>query len=228
MKHIFVTGTDTEIGKTKVAQLLLQSIPIEYSTLGWKPIAAGLEKNKQGEWVNEDAVSLQQVSRPMPRYQEVNPIALKSAIAPHIAADSIQLSLSSDLVEQHFQHKPIRDITVIEGAGGWLLPLNNQETLADWVQTRQLPVILVVGMRLGALNHSLLTYQNICSRGLTVAGWVANTPHSTPMSHYKENLSYLQQQLDCPLLAEIPYFQSLEQEQAWLKEHSHDFHSLWS
>ncbi|HLV47873.1 MAG TPA: dethiobiotin synthase [Aliidiomarina sp.] len=220
-KRIFITGTDTEIGKTKVASLVLSTFPYQAVNHGWKPIAAGCERAENGPWVNEDALILQAASNSKLDYLWVNPIALKAAIAPHIAAQREQVPLSVSLLQEHFNKLPSHiDHLVIEGAGGWLLPLNNEETMADWVSENNLAVLLVVGMRLGCLNHALLTWQDMKARGINCVGWVANSPEATPMNEYQANLDYLVQALPMPLLAEVPFFTCAEQEHQWLQQHA--------
>ncbi|RUO44188.1 dethiobiotin synthase [Aliidiomarina taiwanensis] len=220
-QRVFVTGTDTEIGKSQVAELILSTLPYTAVNHGWKPIAAGCEQNGQGQWVNEDALLLQSASTSQWGYASVNPIALPQPIAPHIAAQYAQLPLSVQLVQEHFEALPKQmDHLVIEGAGGWLLPLNAKETLADWVCLNQLPVVLVVGMRLGCLNHALLTWQDIQARGLRCLGWVANSPEPTPMAEYAANLAYLQHALPVPMLAEVPFMATEQERQQWLQQHA--------
>lgn len=220
-KRIFITGTDTEIGKTKVASLVLSTFPFQAINHGWKPIAAGCERAGDGPWVNDDALILQGASNSKFDYRLVNPIALKAAIAPHIAAQRESVELSVHVLQQHYDALPERiDHLVIEGAGGWLLPLNTTETLADWVVANKLPVLLVVGMRLGCLNHALLTWHDMQARGVDCVGWVANSPQAKQMSEYDANLAYLKQALPMPLLAEIPFFNCPEQEHQWLQQHA--------
>ncbi len=220
-KQIFITGTDTGIGKTKVASLVLSTFPYQAINHGWKPIAAGCERAGNGAWVNEDALILQAASNSKFDYRLVNPITLKAPIAPHIAAKRENVELSVGLLQQYFDALPSTiDHLVVEGAGGWLLPLNNNETMADWVSVNQLPVLLVVAMRLGCLNHALLTWQDMRARGIQCVGWVANSPQATAMAEYEANVDYLKQALPMPLLAEIPFFSCPEQEHQWLQQHA--------
>ena len=159
-RGFFVAGTDTEVGKTLIAAALLHAARERgLSTLGLKPVSAGCVEH-DGQWVNDDALALQAESSLAPEYSLVNPLALQPAIAPHIAAAAAGLQISArDLIEHCNDaletHAP--DFAVVEGAGGWLVPLNYSETMADLAAGVGLPVILVVGMRLGCLNHSLLT-----------------------------------------------------------------------
>ena len=206
----FVTGTDTEVGKTFVASALLSRAGGEgMRTSALKPVAAGAERTAEG-WRNEDALSLlAAINQPM-AYDQVNPVCLPPAIAPHIAARETGL----ELTVRHLQTAAAgfldldTDFGLVEGAGGWRVPLNRRETLADFAAVLGLPVILVVGMRLGCINHALLTAEAIAADGLILAGWVANTPTVQPMSRYGENLDTLQTLLAAPLLGEVAYSDS--------------------
>ncbi len=208
-QQFFVTGTDTEVGKTFVTVALLKKFEqLGYSTLALKPIAAGCE-SREGQLVNDDALQLIASMTTKLPYEQVNPYPLKSAIAPHLAAqeDGRQLSVNRivGMIRGALLNKA--DIILIEGAGGWLVPLNERENLADVVRELQMPVILVVGMRLGCLNHALLTAQAIRMTGLPLAGWVANCV--TPaMAVREQNISTLRQRLAAPCLGVIPYSES--------------------
>lgn len=172
----FLTGTDTDAGKTLVSQLLLYRAQAQnLNALGLKPIAAGCEMI-DGQLSNSDARLLRQASSPQQPYEVHNPITLEAAIAPHIAARQVNQELSVEGVMQACQPGLTleTDVTLVEGAGGWLVPLNQQQTLADLATTLGAPIILVVGMKLGCLNHAMLTAQTIINSGLTLAGWVAN------------------------------------------------------
>ena len=175
-KRFFVTGTDTDAGKTFVSVLILEALKAAgHSTLALKPIAAGCDEI-DGELRNDDALKLKAaMTNPLP-YQQINPVALKSAIAPHLAAAEEGRRLSVDRLAGLIRGALMTpaDVTLIEGAGGWLVPLNERETLGNLVAELQLPVILVVGVRLGCLNHALLTVQAVAAAGLTLVGWVAN------------------------------------------------------
>ena len=205
MTAFFVTGTDTDVGKTLVATALLQlARQCGWTTLGLKPVAAGCTQ-RDGLWVNDDALALQKESDPMPEYSVVNPVALESATAPHIAARAAGRQLIvSELVahcDRALQSGPV-GFTVVEGAGGWLVPLNDTETMADLAAGLQLPVVLVVGMQLGCLNHALLTSAAIAAAGLQLAGWVAN--FKSPMRDAKANVDSLRARLAAPCLGCIP------------------------
>ena len=243
MKQYFITGTDTEVGKTYVTCQLLQAAQkSSLSAIGYKPIAAGCEQIN-GEWVNEDALNIQKAcskirankaikitdnnqqksanekteesgeesEQTLPLHQ-INPIALRAAIAPHIAALEEGVALTFDEIAKGLDelHAYQPDLLLMEGAGGWRLPLTVGDEytptyyLSDVVKTLKMDVILVVGMRLGCLNHALLTAEAIRADGLTIKGWVANDITGN-MTRYQENLHSLKAMLPEPLLAEIPY-----------------------
>lgn len=204
MAAYFVTGTDTEVGKTFVSSaLLLAAGNAGLSSLGLKPIAAGCEDTPQG-LRNEDALALMAASNvPLP-YKAVNPITLAPPIAPHIAADEAGIGLSAQALAHHCRrHLSDVDFSLVEGAGGWLVPLNAEETLGDLAIVLGLPVILVVGLKLGCINHALLTAQTIKQSGLTLAGWVANDG-AQPMTRRQQNIETLTQRIEAPCLAELP------------------------
>jgi dethiobiotin synthetase len=208
----FVTGTDTGVGKTAVSCALLAAARREgLRTAAIKPVAAGCDADGR----NEDALQLMQwMSEPL-EYEQVNPVALQAAIAPHIAAQhegrSLQVSRLAGLCRGVMSGAA--DFVLIEGAGGWRVPLNSRETLADLALQLHLPVILVVGMRLGCINHALLSCEAITRDGLSVAGWVANQP-GEEMPCYRENLETLRRWLPAPLLGEIPAMPSFDTEAA--------------
>ncbi|MEC9261298.1 MAG: dethiobiotin synthase, partial [Pseudomonadota bacterium] len=202
----FVTGTDTEVGKTYVSAMLLKaSVMAGKRAIGYKPVAAGCEWHN-GQWQNEDALTLQQASNVELTLKEVNPVTLEPAIAPHIAARLAGEPISEAVIKSGFDHLLDKqaDVLLMEGAGGWRLPIGNQRFLSDVVKALQLDVIVVVGMRLGCLNHALLTAEAVKADGLKIKGWVANT--LTPdMPYFNENLATLEQLLPAPRLATIPY-----------------------
>lgn len=209
-KTFFVTGTDTEVGKTLVSSALLNKAKVSgLSTAALKPVAAGCDL-VNGEWVNEDVLSLsQQVTLPL-TFDEINPVKLRSPIAPHIAAQQEDVELSVACLSQGIA--PVldknADFTLVEGAGGWFVPLNDQETLADFAEAQQLPVIFVVGMRLGCLNHALLTEKAILDSGLKIAGWVA-TQVQEEMPVADENFDTLKKSLPYPCLGRIPFIPNI-------------------
>ena len=202
----FVTGTDTDCGKTLVAASLLAAARRQgFSTAGIKPVAAGCEQTPQG-LRNSDAELLRAHTSLELSYEQINPVALEPAIAPHIAAKAAGRRLNADRLVGFcrgvLMQRP--DVAVIEGAGGWRVPLNDRETLADIARQLQLPVILVVGMKLGCINHALLTAEAIMRDGLTLAGWVPNTL-GEKMPGYEQNLATLQRRLPAPMIGELPF-----------------------
>lgn len=201
----FVTGTDTEVGKTYVSAMLLKAaVMAGKRAIGYKPVAAGCEWHN-GQWRNEDALTLQQASNVELTLKEVNPVTLEPAIAPHIAARLAGEPISEAVIKSGFDHLLDKqaDVLLMEGAGGWRLPIGNQRFLSDVVKALQLDVIVVVGMRLGCLNHALLTAEAVKADGLKIKGWVANT--LTPdMPYFNENLATLEQLMPAPRLATIP------------------------
>jgi len=198
----FITGTDTEVGKTAVACGLLRAAARQgLSTAAVKPVAAGCDARGQ----NEDALALMAaMTEPLP-YARVNPVALPDAVAPHIAAARAGRRVRVDQLAGWCRGVIAggADLTLVEGAGGWRVPVNGRETLADLARELALPVVLVVGMRLGCLNHALLSAEAVCRDGLALAGWVANACGQR-MACHDENLDTLRRELPAPLLGELP------------------------
>ena len=207
----FVTGTDTEVGKTVIACGLLQAANLQgLTTVGLKPIAAGCEYSDSG-WRNDDALALQRAASIKLSYEQINPLALRDAVAPHIAAQRQQMQLSAPTLSQHCrqvlsQHE--FDLAVIEGAGGWLVPLNTSETLADVAVDMRLDVILVVGIKLGCINHALLTAAAIENSGLKLAGWIANCREQNTFAR-DDNIRSLSERLSAPCLGVVPHLPDL-------------------
>nr|WP_272907148.1 dethiobiotin synthase [Pseudohongiella sp. O18] len=203
---VFVTGTDTEVGKTRVAAALLAAArQRELNTAAMKPVASGCEEI-DGELRNEDALTLQRFCSAPLSYQEINPVALRSAIAPHLAAaeQGRSLSLSRLVGLARGVLMAPADFTVIEGAGGWRVPLNSREMLSSLAVELKLPVVLVVGIRLGCINHAVLTAEAIRADGVPLAGWVAN--HLSEADEVADaNVATLQSLLPGPLLGVLPF-----------------------
>ena len=202
----FITGTDTGVGKTSVAVALLQaSAKRGLSTAAVKPVAAGCELTTEG-LRNDDALFLQQACTVALTYEQINPFALAPAIAPHFAAAREGLRLDAKGLAAHSQSvlDLKADLTVIEGAGGWRVPLNDTETFADIAKRLKVPVILVVDIKLGCLNHALLSAEAIRADGLALAGWVANQASGANECH-AEMLGDLKSRLACPLLGDLPH-----------------------
>lgn len=204
-QRYFITGTDTEIGKTTIAAGLLHAARLQgLSTAAVKPIAAGCLRTAAG-LRNDDALTLQAECAPALDYELLNPVALEPAIAPHIAAAEAGLQLHAgqlaEACRRVFQRNA--DLTLVEGAGGWRVPLNASQTLADLAIELAEPVILVVGLRLGCINHALLTLEAIAADGLSVAGWVANQI-DPQMDRQQHNLETLKELISAPLLGVVP------------------------
>jgi dethiobiotin synthetase len=202
---IFVTGTDTGVGKTLVSAALLHALVRHYPrVVGMKPVAAGTALI-DGVQANDDVLALRAASSCQVSHALDNPVLLPDPLSPHIAAARAGVEISiAHIVACHRQLLELADAVVVEGAGGFMVPLSDTHTGADLAQALGLPVVLVVGLRLGCLNHALLTAWAIRARGLTLAGWVAN--HIDPeMLAQADNITFLQQQLQAPLLASIAY-----------------------
>ena len=204
-KAFFVTGTDTDVGKTLVsAGMLLAASTRGLSTAALKPVAAGCDITAEG-LRNDDALILQSVITQTLSYEQINPITLEPAIAPHIAAQQVRRSLSVDRLAGFCRGVlNSADLTLVEGAGGWRVPLNPTETLADLAAVLKLPVILVVGIRLGCISHALLTAEAIARDGLQLAGWIANCV-DPDMPFQQENIDSIAQRLAAPCLGVVPH-----------------------
>lgn len=201
----FITGTDTEVGKTLASCALLEAAKgAGHRCAGYKPVAAGCERTAEG-LRNEDALRLLAHSAIKLDYAEVNPVALAEPTSPHIAsaAEGHPIDLAGLSAGLH-QLQKRADWIVVEGAGGWFTPLTEDFTLADWVIAERLPVILVVGIKLGCINHALLTAAAIAQAGLPLAGWIANDV-LPPGPRHAEYLASLAVRLNAPWLGEIPH-----------------------
>ncbi|MFV8570435.1 dethiobiotin synthase [Marinobacter sp. SBS5] len=206
-KTYFVTGTDTEVGKTIVSAAILEAAKAQGKrTIAMKPIASGCDQTPEG-LRNEDALMLQAAITEAIAYDVINPIALEPAIAPHVAAAQAGKQVSAQRLIGFCRGVQMRpaDLMLIEGAGGWRVPLNDRETYAAVPREMGLGVILVVPLKLGCINQAMLTAEAIRADGLTVAGWVANHPESEPMSCEQETLDYLVTHLEAPCLGILPW-----------------------
>jgi dethiobiotin synthetase len=207
----FVTGTDTDVGKTICTKALLQAANKQnQSTLAYKPISAGCEETDFG-LRNSDALILKQHSSIEVNYEAVNPIAYKQPIAPHIAAIETNSAIDISIIDQglDFLQKHYPNFLFVEGAGGWHLPINNKQLFSEWVIDKKLPVIIVIGLKLGCLNHALLTVNSIEQSGLTIAGWIAN--HLQPnMEYVEQNIQTLKEFIVAPLIGIVPYLPNIE------------------
>ena len=208
-RGVFITGTDTEVGKTVVATAIIRSlVEAGHRIAAMKPIAAGAHPTPDGPQ-NPDAVALKAAANVPASYDAVNPYCLSLPASPHIAAAKEGITIKLAPIVQSFGHLTRNsDLVVVEGAGGWYAPINESETMAEVAAALDLPVILVVGLRLGCLNHALLTAQAIAARGVTCAGWIGN--HVQPrFENAAENLETLEARLPAPLL-DVVSFQAPE------------------
>ncbi|BCE00822.1 dethiobiotin synthase [Marinicellulosiphila megalodicopiae] len=174
----FITGTDTDCGKTYATVSMLNALNKQGKhTIGLKPIAAGAQE-VDGQLQNNDAIQIQNAASIKLIYEQVNPICLKPAIAPHIAAKQIGRTVQLTQLEGFIKGAMMRkyDATLVEGAGGWFVPVNDVQMLSQIANQMNMPVILVVGIKLGCINHALLTAQAIKNSGCQLAGWIANEP----------------------------------------------------
>ncbi|MFY3384935.1 dethiobiotin synthase [Paracidovorax sp. MALMAid1276] len=205
MMGCFVTGTDTGVGKTLVSAGLLHALaPHHRRVVGMKPVAAGLVPWGE-DWASEDAIALRAASTVAVPPELDNPVLLPDPLSPHIAAARAGVQIDIDAIVASYHALAAQaDAVVVEGAGGFHVPLTDTLTGADLAQALGLPMVLVVGLRLGCLNHALLTAEAIRARGLTLAGWVANRV-DPGMEAAGDNIAYLRARLGAPLLGEVPY-----------------------
>ncbi len=204
-RGVFVTGTDTEVGKTVVSAALIRSlVDAGLKVAGMKPIAAGALETPEG-LRNDDALALMGAANVPARYETVNPFCLTEPASPHIAAAKAGIRIETAPIVRSFQElAAASDLVIVEGAGGWHAPLNDRETMADLAAALDLPIVLVVGLRLGCLNHALLTAESIAARGLRLAGWIGNhiQPH---FSYAAENIATLELRLRAPALEIVEF-----------------------
>ena len=205
MNGCFVTGTDTGIGKTRASVALLHALRAQgHRAIGMKPVASGCEATAGG-WRNEDALALQDASDPRPDYGDLNPYALPAPLAPEIAAREAGIAIDLERLDAAWQRlRAQADAVVVEGVGGWAAPLSATLDQIDLVRRWRLPVVMVVGLRLGCLNHARLTARAIAGDGATLLGWIANDI-DPQMARREENFALLQARLEAPCLGRIPH-----------------------
>lgn len=198
----FITGTDTGVGKTLVSAALLTALASAgQRAVGMKPVASGCQSTSQG-LRSADAEALRVAGNVAADYEDVNPYALAAPTAPHLAAAAAGVQIDVATIRRHYASLATgADAVVVEGVGGWLVPISRTQTMADVVRALELPVILVVGMRLGCLNHALLTQRAIAANGCRLVAWVANTLEIDAPDGYVEALADF---LDAPCLGVIP------------------------
>lgn len=215
MKTYFVTGTDTDAGKTLITQaLLLKAQQQGLSCYGLKPVAAGAVLH-QGQLKNDDALSLQRASSVALNYSSINPIVFEPAIAPHIVAEKLGQRLDINSLAKQIEstlNTYAAERVFVEGAGGWLVPINDDNYLSDLAARLNLEVIVVVGLKLGCLNHALLTVKAIEQQGLKVAAWVATQLDDTMLMR-DENMATLKRKINAPCLGVVTYQQGIQAEQ---------------
>ncbi|MCW9058825.1 MAG: dethiobiotin synthase [Gammaproteobacteria bacterium] len=201
----FITGTDTEVGKTRVSVAMLHRLRQQgLRVAGMKPVSAGCEKTAEG-LRNEDALALQAASSAALPYETLNPYAFAPPIAPHLAARDAGVTIEIGRILAAYQDIAAQvDSVVVEGAGGWRVPLNDDQDMSDLAAALGLPVLLVVDIRLGCINHALLSAQAIAARGLPLAGWIANHAHGD-YARSADNIASIGARIGMPLLGMMPY-----------------------
>lgn len=206
----FITGTDTGVGKTLVSAALIHGFVTRgLNAIGMKPIAAGCRRVGD-QLIADDVAQLVAAGNVNAPFNLINPYAFEPAIAPHIAAQQAGVDIKLDVIAQACQQLKARaDVVIVEGVGGFRVPLGNGVDTADLAKMLGMPVILVVGMRLGCLNHALLTAEAIQARGLKLAGWVANQL-DPEMAAFNANLQSLQQRLTAPCLGTLPWLMAAD------------------
>lgn len=204
-ERYFVTGTDTEVGKTVASAALLQAARLQgKTTAGYKPVASGSEMTPEG-LRNTDALALQRNSTLELAYAAVNPYTFAEPTSPHIISADEGRPIDFAVMSAGLRALESRaDWVLVEGAGGWFTPLSEEQTFADWAQAERFPVILVVGVKLGCINHAMLTAQAVQQAGLPLAGWIANDVVA-PGKRHQEYLVTLRRVLPAPFLGEIPW-----------------------
>jgi dethiobiotin synthetase len=204
-RDIYITGTDTGIGKTVVSCALLHGFRARgQRAVGMKPVASGCESTPQG-WRNDDALALQSASDPRPEYADLNPYALPLPLAPELAARDVGVDIDLAIIlAAHARLQAQADVVIVEGVGGWAAPLSASLQQADVVRALDLPVVLVIGLRLGCLNHAILSARAITDDGCRLAGWIGNAIDPL-MACREEHQGMLQARIQAPCLGWLPH-----------------------
>jgi dethiobiotin synthetase len=221
-RGVFVTGTDTGIGKTRVSvALVAELVAGGVRAVGMKPVASGCDASDRG-WRHDDALQLQSSSDPRPEYAQCNPYAFPEAIAPHLAAASSGVTIELAPIAAAYAALAARcDVVVVEGVGGWDVPLSDRLMQSAIPLALKLPVVLVVGLRLGCINHALLSARAIVADGCTLAGWIGNRVDPA-MARVDDNVATLADRLGAPCLGIVPHGVSVPRDAlapgvAWLR-----------
>jgi len=210
VNRLFVTGTDTGVGKTVASSALLHALRAQgLRAVGMKPIASGCFATAEG-WRNDDALALQAASDPVPAYADLNPFALPQPLAPEIAAREAGVEITLALIIAAFERlRAQADTIIVEGVGGWAAPLTATLDQQHLVEALELPVVLVVGMRLGCLNHARLTARAVQADGAKLVGWIANEV-DPQMERRDENFALLEARMPAPCWGRLAYAPTLD------------------
>ncbi|WP_299018142.1 dethiobiotin synthase [uncultured Photobacterium sp.] len=206
----FIAGTDTEVGKTVASRAILHAAgSANIKMAGYKPVASGSAPTSEG-MRNSDALYIQDASVVELNYDEVNPYAFEAAVSPHLAAEQENRVIDFNVLTEGLEHlKTKSDVVLVEGAGGWRVPVSRNDFLSSWVKQEKLPVVLVVGVKLGCLSHAILTAEAIKNDGLEMVGWVANRINPG-LENYAEIIRMLEENLPGKKLGEIPYMPGIK------------------
>lgn len=209
-KGVFITGTDTGVGKTRFTLTLMEALKNQGQQVsGMKPVACGAEL-KNGKLINEDAELIMQFCSKPTDYELVNPAVFELAVAPHIASSKKNEKIDLNQIIDCYRRLAFNCETVIvEGVGGWRVPISNKKSLVDLVRILDLPVILVVGIKLGCINHATLSAEAIRADGLILKGWVSNQLDKDYLFP-EETIEALNRTLACPHIANLPYMENFE------------------